>query len=192
MQSYGEVNPNFRRFSDTITVQELVSIINVSSFEYLVIERADSNYAVWPLLGNRAIQIAIDRAADKLGPRILELRLREVPKLVDPCLPVELNDPWSWKDRWTRQRQSPAQCTAVLEDGHLVGVFDVVSRGEYLTHLPGRRFALFQPIESEEHSHSPRYCSRCGKSFDFYEVEVIENQVTFACPHCRQAAEAQE
>jgi DNA-directed RNA polymerase subunit RPC12/RpoP len=187
MRSSNDINPNFRSVSDQVTVKELVSVIGTSSFGYLVIEHVDSDYAVWPLRGEKAIQMVLDRAADKLGPIILKLRLGEVPGLTEPCLPVEVNDPWSWAERWTRQRQSPAQCAVVLKDGQLVGVLDTVSRGEHLTSLPGLRFALFQ--ESEDGVYPLRHCTTCGKDFEFYGVRVIEKRVIYVCPHCHQPME---
>jgi hypothetical protein len=189
MRDSRDVSLSFQSVSDQITVRELSSVLKTSEVRYLVIERTDTGYVVWPLQGKEAIQPILDLAADRLGPRILELRLEQIPKLTEPCLPVEQNNPWSWAERWTRQDQSPARCTVVLKDGRIVGVLDSVSRGDHLISLPGLRFALFQVGEIGTNSDPTRLCPHCGRDFDFYEVRLDNSEPVYICPHCGQTVE---
>lgn len=188
MGSTGNSSRRFQFVSETVTVQQLVFLINSVEARYVVIERSDSGFAVWPLQGKRSIQAALNAAADMLGPSILGLRLDQIPKLAQPCLPVEQNDPWSWAERWTRQEQSPTRCTVLLVEGRVADILDSVYRGDSLVALPGRRYVLFgEEIEGE--NDLIRVCPHCGKDIRYYEVRVHNCEPVFVCPFCRQVVE---
>lgn len=176
-----KMSTEFIALSGEARIEELLQVLQAEETPHVILALVGGNFAVMPY---PQLKNALRETADKLGPSILDLALNQMPGLLEPCRPVDVESGIGEAERL--MRRSPGRCTVVLEEGVPVGVLYQTSRGivgGVPTRLYGPRFGLFEG-DVVAPSLSPRRCSSCQGEFDFYEPRIESGVLQYYCPHC--------
>ena len=176
-----KMSTEFIALSGEARIEELLQGLQAEETPHVILASVEGTFAVMPY---SQLEDALRETADKLGPGILDLALNQMPGLLEPCRPVDVESGIGEAER--RMRRSPGRCTVVLEGGAPVGVLYQTTRGipgGVPTLLHGPRFGLFEE-DVVDPSLPPRRCSSCQEEFDFYEPRIESGVLQYHCPHC--------
>ena len=184
------IETRFILYSGSARVKEVLSYI-ASGIPYLVILRTDARYSVRSLyFEEESLQDLLLEFADFVGPSIQNMKLEKIPKLCEPCQPVDIDEADDLA--LEKQKNSPNEWTVVLDGLKVVGILEQTRRGGILggtfTRLLGSVIVFSRDPKTPKKG--GRTCSSCGEAFAYYALAETKNgDLLFVCPQCQKPQE---
>jgi hypothetical protein len=164
------------------TIADLVRRAHAEAAFFGMLTRPDGSRALAPIYGKDGLRKHLTAIADAVGPRVLTLRLRQLPDLFDQV--GSPSSPSRGEDGAERLVEGRA-LHLIVHGERVLGVF--TDGLDY--HYPDLPTVLFgeQPVFGRsEPPGAGRRCASCGREVAYFDAVLAEDELAdYACPRCQ-------
>lgn len=165
------------------TVTELAQAVRDRGAFFVIVELGEGRRSVVRVYGRTGLRQRLTRIADRIGDKILPLRLAQLHDLWPVCTAVEPST-----DRavaWRRVFESGGQ-TALQDGDRTVGVLCMSQRlvGDY-PRLPTALFGPRPVFDRRDHGRDAQRCPACAAEIAYFDPVLRDGMLDdYACPRC--------